>query len=229
MDGDLTIGSDLTIGLPVDTWDTWDTWDSMPVWATSGSGEWDDHATWDDMLSWDGAADGTEFLYTSVVRDLGSRMIVYALVDVESDDQVLVQMRYSADASSWSIWGDPTRPIDGRYVQIRVRVVSADPPNPPSLVDINTTFVVIPRLLSLEGISTLSATGANRYGVGDIRVPVDGFSKISIAQVTITGGPAEAVRVVDKAYNGPRLQFFQSGGLPAEATFDLFLRGYPNA
>jgi hypothetical protein len=88
---------------------------------------------------------------------------------------------------------------------------------------------VIPKLLSLEGLSTLSATEGNRYGVGDIRVPVTGFSKIGIAQVTITGGPAESVRVVSKGYDGPRLQFFRSGGLPAEATFDLFLRGYPNA
>lgn len=205
-------------------WDQAGTWGEMGSWSGPYDYTWSTPDTWAEMPNWLGITATSPATYTDSVIDLGAKLQCYAMVEADTEQEAIVELRTSQDATEWSAWRDPAAKINARYLQVRV-TVAVDPPGIPTLEDLTTVIVTKVVDKVYQGLSTAAMT--DRYGVGDVRIPLTDFIALDSVAVTVRS-PSAAVSavVVDKEATGPRVQFFGSDGNPIEAVFDLHVRGY---
>lgn len=205
-------------------WDQAGSWGGMGAWSGAYDYTWETPDTWAEMPNWLGITATSPATYTDSVVDLGAKLQCYAMVEADTEQDAVVELRTSQNAVEWSAWRDPAEKINARYLQVRV-TVAVDPPGIPTLEDLTTVIVTKVVDKVYQGLDTEALT--DRYGVGDVRVPLTGFLAIDAVLVTVRS-PQSAVSavVVDKEPTGPRVRFFGSDGAPIETVFDLQVRGY---
>lgn len=81
----------------------------------------------------------------------------------------------------------------------------------------------------LNDLNTATVAGGNRFGVGDIRLPIEvgRFRVITGVAVTFNGvGAGFSWELVDRDVTvGPRVRLYGPDDLPADAVIDVFVRG----
>jgi hypothetical protein len=220
--------SDPLQGVTGDTWGEAVSWGEMGTWIGPYDYTWSKPETWAEMPNWLGRPQTAGLVYTDPPIDLGRRMQVYAMVDAETSDTVLLQLRTSADGVTWSAWRDTDSMIDARWVQVRASLTARVVGQAPVLEELTTVIVAKVIEKTYLDIRCVDVAPSIRYGVGDVRVTTTAFLYIDSVNVTVRLPADEPISwsLVDRDPAGPRVRFFAADGSPIDTTFDIRIRGY---
>ncbi len=187
------------------------------------AGTWAALTTWDAWERWPNAPYGT-LIYEEVPLDLGAVYTFAPSVAVVAEGTVSVQESHSSDGTTWTSWGALPRFIAARYLKVRVTVSGVFP----ILKDLQVFAVGKPRTQTLTNLDTAALTGSHRLGVGDIHLPVAGFTAIEAVTLTFQNvGGRWGYEIIDKnTATGPRLKLYNAAGALADATIDAIVQGY---
>lgn len=215
----------------VDDWTTpldFDSWESFDN-NTSNCYKWGGLSTWDTWMGtrWLGAYPATA-VYVSPIRDLGRLSTGEFRYRVSSDGQTLLEIQTSVDGLSWSDWFVPSSLTTTRYLRVRV-TLTADTSEP--LVALFALSYNLSLRLSQEDVKDLdisTLTGANRIGVGDVRVPLPApyaYIQKIIANVIDNSTGSWSIQIIDKDLSGWRFQFKLNGILTDPNSVDFYIEG----
>ena len=211
--------------------------------AADGTLEPDDRATWDNLAgtynitAWNQLTRWivdpvNPISYEHPVIDFGVLIDFEPQATCSSDGEAFIEVRHSADETTWSDWLDiedqASRTIRARYVQFRVSVTAV-----PFAVPAIREFVMIPRAETVEehlnDINTALLGVRNYFGPGDVALPISHglFARIKNVSVSFNGtGAGWTWEIVNKSGNpGPRIRIFNPSGVPADAVIDASVRG----
>lgn len=225
-------------------------WKDGPVLRAVDTGLWDglSAVTWDDWLAW-ARVPQSPIRYTHPAIDLGGALTFTPLVTAEASggtavveyrvlessgpltvdrtditvDSTIITVDQTVLNAAWSDWAVPAGPVQAQVVQVRVTVTGADP-----LLS-QLSIVLDGRVVeeALEDLNTATLDGANRIGVGDIRLPLtETFGLVRSVQLALQNvGAGWSWEVVDKSTAGPRVRIYDSTNSPADAVIDALIRG----
>ncbi len=185
---------------------------------------WSDLTTWSDWTQWPNAAAGT-ITYQHTTIDLGSSVPVVPLITATADGTVTIEERHSNDNITYSTWAAVGPLLTSRFIQVRCSVTGALP----VLRNLNIQLSGNALAEEINDLDTSILTGANRIGVGDIRIPFgSAFLTITQVQVTLQNvGAGWSVEVIDKnSAIGPRIKIYNASNTLADASIDCYLRGF---
>lgn len=196
---------------------------------------WADLTTWDAWTRWAQSA-ASPITYTTPVRDLTAVVSCLLDVSVAASGVSAIELRSSetsndpaADPAAWTAWGPADQRVTARYVQLRV-TVTADGSNPVPTLSTLAYVATAPlknEYLNDQDISTY--TGANRIGVGDVRIPLaNSYGTLLEINCVIQDASVGswAWVLIDKALTGPRLQFRLNGTLADPDLTDFIIKGF---
>lgn len=192
------------------------------VWTSPVS--WDN---WQSVNRWTGVYPSTA-TYVSPVRDIGRLVTGEFRYRLSSDGETLVEIQTSTDGVAWSAWFVPSSVFTTRYLRTRV-TLTADDSEP--IVALFAFSYSLSLRLSSEDINDLdisTLTGANRIGVGDVRVPLSSpyaYIQKIIANVVDSSAGAWSVQIIDKNLSGWRFQFKLDGVLTDPNLVDFYIEG----
>lgn len=220
------------------TWDDYDSWDAFDSWEPGVAGDllfelpialdqdhsWDDQLSWDSFTTWDDTPSGQTLVYIDPAIDLGFVVPVQASVSYAADGFTTIEQRSSVDGVNWSDWATPGAVTVCRFVQVRATVAG----DFPVLQNLRVTLSATRVERTLTAFNTATVGGARRIGIGDVRLPVNGFYDIDLVVPTLRNvGAGWTVDVADlDVAQGPRLRIFNAAGAPADAVADILIRGH---
>jgi len=189
-----------------------------------------DTSTWSSLTDWSSWTQwpnvpASPITYQHTTIDLGSSVPTVPLISAVAEGTVVIESRHSDDDISYSAWATAGALITAQYIQVRVQVSGSLP----VLKSLNIQLSGNALTEEVNDLDTSTLTGANRIGVGDIRVPFGtAFLIISQVQVTLQNvGPGWTVELIDKdASVGPRIKIYNASNTLADASIDVFLRGF---
>lgn len=196
---------------------------------------WADLSTWDAWTRWAQSA-ASPITYTTPVRDLTAVVSCLLDVSVAASGVSAIELRSSetsndpvADPAAWTAWGPADQRVTARYVQLRV-TVTADGSNPVPTLSTLAYVATAPlknEYLNDQDISTY--TGANRIGIGDVRIPLaNSYGTLLEINCVIQDASVGswAWVLIDKALTGPRVQFRLNGTLADPDLTDFIIKGF---
>jgi len=190
-----------------------DTWDTLP-------------ATWDAWSAWV-SNPVTSFVYEHPEIDLGVSAAFVPLISVNTDSTPTVEINYSTDGTTYSGWVSAGGQVQARYIKVRVSVAQAGT-EVPVLSGMVVNLSARPVDESINDLDTSTLTGAQRIGVGDVRLPIqETYVVIRTVQIALQSvGAGWTWDIVDKdASAGPRIRIFDNTGAPADALIDAYIKG----
>lgn len=203
--------------------------DDRSTWATLASYG---SATWDTWPRWNLSPE-SPIVYESTTLDAG---IIFeftpdALVGGYGD--VLCELAWSSDGSSWSDWTALTtareRSVTARYLKARVTV----DPTPSVVVCVIHRLVLLMRAESktydIQDLDTSTLDAGRIVGVGDVYLPVPPglFRLIRGLNLGFNGVGAgySWERIELDPTVGPRVRIYNAQDLPSHAVIDASIRG----
>jgi hypothetical protein len=231
----------------IGTWADWGPWGAPGSYVPgteSGYLEADDTTPWTDLetIDW-GDWDPwllnpvASFEYTSLVKDIGLVITGLLALTTVATGSATVELRSSetsadpvTEPGQWTAWGSADANFTARYIQVRVTVAAtlSEPIATLRRLGVSVTAPIVRDYLNNHDISTY--TGANRIGVGDIRVPLPRsygalVSVIAVPQDSSAG--QWTAQLFDKdTTTGPRVQFKLDGTLTDPTLVDFILEGF---
>lgn len=185
-------------------------------------------ATWSAWSRWN-TSPASPAVYTSPARDLGVSMVAAINSTVDVDGSYTMELRTSADGTSWSAWGPIAPAFSARWIQVRITVTATGGAPVPVVrawvyrvtVDFKTEY--------LNDQIIAGFTGSYRIGTGDVRAPLqNSYSVIRRAEVTVQdtrAGTWSWQRMDNNVSPGPRWQFKLDGTLTDPALVDFYIEG----
>lgn len=185
---------------------------------------WSAKPTWSSWNRWDANPNTTTIYETEL--DGGQVTMLIPVVEVSlSNGDAVVTESHSSDGVTWSGYEEVGVMLEARYVRIRVAATGEYP----ILHEVEAALLSDRKDQTIDNLNTAALTGANRIGVGDIRLPVSDsdFTVLLNVQVSFNNaGPGWTYEVVDKSVTpGPRIRIYNAAGILADATIDAFIRG----
>ena len=186
---------------------------------------WSDLTTWDDWNQWPNTVAGSS-VYQPDTIDLGANVTFIPVLTGQAEGTLLLEEQHSNDDvtyTSWATIGDTT--VTCRYIRLRATVTGSLP----RLISLDLKLSGQSVTEEINDLDTSLLTGDNDIGVGDVRLPYSKpFATISQVQVTLQNvGPGWSYEVIDKDTTiGPRIKIYNGSGVAADATIDVFMRGY---
>lgn len=185
---------------------------------------WADLTTWASWATWpDAPASPMTYQHTTI--DLGSIAPSVPVITAIADGTVTIEERHSDDDVSYSSWAAVGPLLLARFVRVRVTVTGALP----ILYGLNIQLSGNSLTEEVNDLDISILTGANRIGVGDIRIPFgSAFTVITQAQISLQNvGAGWTHEIVDKDVAvGPRIKIYNASGVLADAVIDCYLRGF---
>jgi hypothetical protein len=189
-----------------------------------------------DTTLWSGLTDWTSWSqwpntpaspisYQHTTIDLGSSVPTVPLITAIADGTVTIEEQHSDDNITYSGWAVAGALINARYIQVRISVAGALP----VIYSLNIQLSGNSLTEEINDLDTSILTGANRIGVGDIRIPFGNpFLVITQLQVTLQNvGAGWSYEIIDKnSTTGPRIKIYNASNTLADASIDAFLRGF---
>jgi len=189
------------------------------TWATS-------FPTWSAWLNW-ARSPKSPIIYQYSDIDLGAIVSFTPLVTVTVNGTLIIEERHkNAAVDAWSSWSAAGSLISARYVQIRVTVTNAS-----TLADITQMYIIFSANIVdeyIEDLDTSTLTGANRIGVGDIRLPITkSYALIKTVQLTLQNvGAGWTWELIDKDTSvGPHVKIYNASNALADAVVDARIQG----
>jgi len=185
---------------------------------------WSDLTDWTSWSQWPVTPAGS-ITYQHTTIDLGSSVPTVPLISAIADGAVLIEEQHSDDNITYSGWAVAGALISARYIQVRVIVTGTLP----VLYSLNIQLSGNSLTEEINDLDTSILTGANRIGVGDIRIPFGNpFLVITQVQVTLQNvGAGWTYEIIDKNSTiGPRIKIYNASNTLADANIDAFLRGF---
>jgi Putative phage tail protein len=212
-----------------------DTWDGAICLRARDQFAWDDATMpWDDFTRW--VMDPvTSFVYEPVPQDFGTAVPVLPVAIYTADGSVVFEASSSDDGITWTPWAFVAAPITTRYLKTRLTV--SIPAGFPTGVGVTPIAALRRLVISYTGKvtsetgndqNTSTITGAQRIGVGDIRLPTAKtwarISRVSIALQNV--GAGWTWTLIDKnGTDGPRIKIYNGSGALADALIDWTIEG----
>ena len=197
--------------------------DSDGTLIANDNGNWDlIPDTWDAWTSWSIDPAGA-IVYEHEV-DVGAVVTFLPLVTFEVIGVQILEEQHSADGVVWSAWDSIGPAVTARYFRARLAVSGAFP-------RVTTGSIVLaadPIIEDIDDLDTSTLTGAQRIGVGDVRLPLArAFTFIKRVDVVLQNvGSGWTWELVDKAVaDGPRVRIYNAAGAPADAVIDATVKG----
>lgn len=156
--------------------------------------------------------------------DVGVKTAFTPLVTFVGVGTPTLQMATSDDNVTFSAWVATGSLVNARYVKIRTTVTGAWP----IMHDIQTVLSASPVSQDTEDLNTASLTGANRLGIGDVRIPLTKtFAILRKVDVTLQNvGAGWSWELIDKnTTTGPRIKIYNASNVLADAVIDATIRG----
>ena len=191
------------------------------TWADLGT----DGITWATWASW-ARAPNSPIVYEHPRIDIGVVAPFIPLVSVTANGSVVIEESNSDDDIGYTSWAAAGTLITARYVKIRVTVTNAS-----TLADITQMIIILSADVVDEDITDLDTstlTGANRIGVGDIRLPITKTYQIikSVGLALQNVGAGWSWELIDKdTAVGPRIKIYNASDVLADATIDAYVKG----
>lgn len=196
------------------------TWDTTPP-------------TWNQWARWVQSPITTWFTYQHPPIDLGAVVRSMPAASASGDGTLSIEFSHSIDNVTYTQWlplsAYEGQTVDARYHRCRVRAQT------------NATVIVpiVRRLVMdafapavdqfLDDVSTSALPSTRRFGVGDVRLPIDPARFSVIRGVTLSfnmSGGGWSYEVIDKdPVAGPRVRLYQNG-VPSDAVIDATIRGF---
>lgn len=210
-----------TLGSMVELYDT----PSTTILEATDSNTWSALTTWDAWTRWN-MSPASPCSYTGVARDLGTVLAGQVDAVVDADGTAVIELRTSANGSSWSAWGSISAPFTNRWIQVRVTLTATGGEPVPALREFSYTVTADVKREYINDQVISGYTGGNRIGTGDIRIPLQNtYSVIKRIGVVIQDSSAGtwSWQRIDNTLTGPRIQFKLGGTLadPAFVDFDI--------
>lgn len=202
-------------GASLEATDSTTTWDTLPT-------------TWNAWTRWIMAPDSPN-IYTAAVFDIGLVVNAQMSLAITATGSALVELRTSLDNITWTAWGNVGAAFVARFVQLRMTVTPTGP-QPVPIID-KFDYSIIAELATeyVNDVDISTLTGAQRIGIGDIRVPlIKTYALIKRVNVTIQDNRAGqwTEQRIDNLPTGPRYQFKLNGVLTDPALVDFYVEGF---
>lgn len=185
---------------------------------------WNDLPTWDNWTQWV-LTPANPIIYEHTTIDLGAPVPFVPLVSAIANGTVTLEEQHSDDDITYSSWAAMSGQIVARYMRIRATVSGSLPIL--RLMDIKLNGGATSE--EINDLDTSLLAGSYRIGVGDIRVPIQkSYSIITQVQIALQNvGSGWSWEIIDKDVAvGPRIRIYNGAGALADATIDVFIRGY---
>lgn len=210
-----------TLGSMVELYDT----PSTTILEATDSGTWDALTTWDAWTGWN-MSPASPCSYTGAARDLGTVLAGQVDATIAASGTAVIELRTSANGSSWSAWGSISAPFTNKWIQVRVTLTATGGEPVPALREFSYTVTADVKREYINDQVISAYTGGNRIGTGDIRIPLqNNYSVIKRIGVVIQDSSAGtwSWQRIDNTLTGPRVQFKLAGTLtdPAFVDFDV--------
>ena len=197
--------------------------DSDGTLIANDNGTWNDlPTTWDAWQSWTiDPAGAIEYLHEI---DIGAVVTFLPLVTFTAFGAQILENQYSADNVVWSAW-EPIGPaVTARYYRVRLAVSGAFP----RVTSGSIILAADPIIEDVDDLDTSTLTGAQRIGVGDVRIPLQrSFTFIKTVSVTLQNvGAGWSWELIDKQVaDGPRIRIYNASDVLADAVIDVTVKG----
>jgi hypothetical protein len=186
------------------------------TWATSP-------ATWDAWTSWI-MVPSTSITYDHTVIDVGAVVKFTPVISAVASGAQTITVSTSSDNITYSSYVAAGSQVTARYIKVRLNVTGTFP----TVTSMNIMLNGAAKDEYINDLLTSSLIGAQRLGVGDIRLPITKtYSVISQLQIALQGtGPGWSWEVIDKSTSGPRIKIYNASNALADATIDAYVRGF---
>ena len=192
------------------------------TWATAP-------ATWAAWTRWN-MAPTSPATYVTANQDLGQVVAGQINPTIDADGTVVVELATSPDGTTWSGYSTAAAPFNARWVRLRVTVTASGPAPVPVIRQFDWQVNSPLKTEYINDLVISGLTGANRIGVGDIRIPLAGvytvLKKTDVVIQDSTAGAWVATRIDQTLTVGPRWQFRLNGTLTDPAFVDFYIEGY---
>ena len=214
-----------TLGSMVELYDT----ASTTILEATDSNTWSALTTWDAWTRWN-MSPASPCSYTGAARDLGTVLAGQVDAVVDADGTAVIELRTSANGSTWSAWGSISAPFTNRWIQVRVTLTATGSAPVPALRKFSYTVSADMKTEYINDLDISTLSGSYRIGVGDIRVQTaNTYSVIQEMQPIIqdgTGAAWDAPVLIEKNLTlGWRWQFRKAGVLSDPPLVDFSIRG----
>ena len=196
------------------------------AYPNSQGAAWGHPASWAAFNFWDTNPHTSIEYLSEVDARKSSPMLPLTLVSASDGTDYVVTESHSLYGADWTSYAPIGGPYLARYN--RVKITASGPY--PILRDVNISITTVRRHESINDLNTSTITGAQRIGVGDIRLDPGDLTIITNVAVTFNGLDAHyRFELVDKdPVLGPRIKIYDTTTWvhqPADALIDVIISG----
>jgi hypothetical protein len=149
---------------------------------------------------------------------------------IDADGTVNQQLATSVDNVTWTSYGDAATVFTARYFKVKISITATAAAPVPVVRAFSYEIDTSLKSEYLNNVVISSLTGANRIGVGDIRIPLqNSYTYIKRTGIVIqdnSAGSWSYTRQDQLLSPGPRWQFRLNGVLADPAFVDFFIEGF---